>query len=85
MRRIHLHINPLIHIFCLLSLIACGNELFPQKNISPDKRENKYTVFFGDLHNHTELSDGTGTPEKAYDYVRNKARFDFFAVTVNHL
>jgi len=43
--------------------------------------EHSYAVYFGDLHNHTEFSDGSGIPREAYDYARNKAGLDFFAVT----
>lgn len=43
-------------------------------------------VYFGNLHAHTEYSDGTGTPEEAFAYARNVAKLDFLAVTEhNHL
>lgn len=40
-----------------------------------------YNVYYGHLHNHTHLSDGTGTPVEAYDYARNQADLDFFGVS----
>jgi hypothetical protein len=39
-----------------------------------------YNVYMGYLHNHTNVSDGTGTPSEAYAYARDVARMDFFGV-----
>ena len=38
-------------------------------------------VLFGDLHGHSNLSDGTGTPEDYYAYAREVAALDFVALT----
>jgi len=38
-------------------------------------------VRFGDLHGHSNLSDGTGTPEDYYAYARDLAALDFAALT----
>lgn len=38
-------------------------------------------TYYGQIHSHTNLSDGQGTVEEAYDYARNKAGVDFLAVT----
>jgi len=38
-------------------------------------------LYIGELHAHTTDSDGIGTPEEAYNYARNVAKLDFFAVT----
>ena len=38
-------------------------------------------VLFGDLHGHSALSDGTGTPEDYYAYARDVAGLDFAALT----
>lgn len=38
-------------------------------------------VFFGNLHSHTSYSDGSGTPDDAYQHARNVARLDFLAIT----
>jgi hypothetical protein len=40
-----------------------------------------YNFYYGQLHNHTNYSDGTGTPDQAYDYARNTGHADFFAIT----
>ncbi len=39
------------------------------------------SVFFGNLHSHTALSDGSGTPAEAYAHARDEAGLDFLAVT----
>ncbi|MDQ1371621.1 MAG: POLIIIAc protein [Candidatus Thermoplasmatota archaeon] len=39
-----------------------------------------YNLYFGDLHSHTEFSDGTGLPADAYTMARN-AGADFLAIT----
>lgn len=40
-----------------------------------------YNVYFGYLHAHSRLSDGTGEPEQAYEDARTKGRMDYFALT----
>ena len=51
-------------------------------------KEWKFTVgiqannlYFGQLHSHTNLSDGQGTVDEAYTYAKNEAGVDFLAVT----
>ncbi len=39
-----------------------------------------YNVYYGSLHNHTNVSDGLGTPDQAYDYAKNTAHLDFFGL-----
>lgn len=43
-----------------------------------------YNVYYGTLHNHTTVSDGTGTEDDAYNYAKNVAGLDYFS-TSNHL
>jgi hypothetical protein len=38
-------------------------------------------VYFGDIHGHSALSDGTGSPEDYYTYARDVAGLDFAALT----
>jgi hypothetical protein len=40
-----------------------------------------YNVFYGSFHNHTAVSDGTGTPEQAYAYAKCEAGLDFFGLS----
>ena len=37
-------------------------------------------VYYGSLHNHTNVSDGQGTPDQAYNYAKNVAQLDFFGL-----
>ncbi len=38
-------------------------------------------MYYGHLHNHTGVSDGTGTPDQAYLYARDNAHLDFFSLS----
>ena len=40
-----------------------------------------YRVFFGNVHNHSNVSDGKGSPEQAYDHARYVAGLDFFGLS----
>lgn len=42
-----------------------------------------YNLYFGDLHSHTSYSDGTGTPDEAYEAAM-AAGADFLAITDHH-
>lgn len=37
--------------------------------------------YFGNLHSHTAFSDGKGTPEQAFKWARDTARFNFYVVS----
>jgi hypothetical protein len=39
-----------------------------------------YNVYYGMLHSHTSISDGSGTPSEAYEYARFTAELDFFGI-----
>ena len=40
-----------------------------------------YTLYFGQLHSHTSISDGSGTVEQAFKHAYDVANLDFLAVT----
>jgi hypothetical protein len=40
-----------------------------------------YNVYYGQLHSHTIISDGSGTPAQAYRYARDTAGLDFFSIS----
>lgn len=40
-----------------------------------------YNLYFGQLHAHSNFSDGQGTPTEAFDWAKNVAKADFFALT----
>ncbi len=47
-----------------------------------ERSSNSYQLYFGQLHSHTNYSDGSGTCEEAFRYAANEARnVDFMAVT----
>lgn len=39
-----------------------------------------YKVYYGDLHNHCNVSDGQGTVDAAYNYAKNVSQLDFFGL-----
>lgn len=41
----------------------------------------QYNPYFGQLHSHTSLSDGVGTPDEAFKYARDEAKADYVAIT----
>jgi hypothetical protein len=58
-------------------VLAVGLPTFPTRvGAQPDT-----SVFFGNLHSHTALSDGSGTPAEAYERARDTAGLDFLAIT----
>ncbi|MEW6743442.1 MAG: CehA/McbA family metallohydrolase [Planctomycetota bacterium] len=44
-------------------------------------RERMLSVFFGDIHGHSRLSDGTGTPADYYRYARDVSGLDIASLT----
>lgn len=41
----------------------------------------KYNIYFGQIHSHTNFSDGAGTCEEAFQHARGVENLDFLAVT----
>ena len=41
----------------------------------------EFKHYYGQLHSHTNYSDGAGTPEEAVEYAKNAEQIDFFAIT----
>jgi hypothetical protein len=61
----------------LIGLLAVGlPTLATHVGAQPD-----VSVFFGNLHSHTALSDGSSTPAEAYERARDVAGLDFLAIT----
>ena len=44
-------------------------------------RKGAEQIYWGDLHGHSELSDGNGTPDEHYTYARETVLLDFACVT----
>lgn len=82
--------SPRILIFSLAFLLF-SLIIFSQVNLkkitlfhyaveNPDPYGN-LSLYWGDFHGHTILSDGKETPEKYYDYAKNTSHLDFSAIT----
>jgi hypothetical protein len=48
---------------------------------APSPQPAALQVFFGNLHSHTAYSDGTGTPQDAYDHARTAGQLDFLLIS----
>lgn len=70
MKRNYLHLTLIFLMLCF-----CGFYSAAQTSTET------YNVYYGHLHNHTSVSDGTGTPTQAYDYAKNTAGLDFFSLS----
>jgi Protein of unknown function (DUF3604) len=68
-------------IICATLFTGCLNimdvTVLPKKHLII----NNYFVFYGSFHNHSDVSDGTGSPEEAYSYARDTADLDFFGLS----
>ncbi|ONI45254.1 hypothetical protein AN641_04325 [Candidatus Epulonipiscioides gigas] len=64
------------------NLIEIGMKLkLPRVIFKKGDYENGKTLYFGQIHSHSNLSDGKGDIDEAYEYAKDVARLDFFAVT----
>ena len=52
-----------------------------KKQEEEKKHTGDYHIYFGQLHAHTNLSDGAGTVEQAFEHASKVANLDFLAVT----
>lgn len=48
---------------------------------APNPTLGELKVYFGNLHAHTTYSDGSGTPDEAYQYAKNQGALDFLGIT----
>lgn len=53
----------------------------PETPTEPPAAENGYFFYFGQLHSHTDISDGKGSAAEAFAYASNVEGLDFLAVT----
>lgn len=58
-----------------------GEEFRSNPIIVKPKGSEFLRLYWGDIHGHTELSDGSGTAEEAYEFGRDVALLDFAALT----
>lgn len=64
-----------IKTILLFVLLSATLPVFPQRPVV-----GAFHVYYGNLHNHSDLSDGTGTCVQAYDYAKNVSHLDFFSL-----
>ncbi len=64
-----------------IQVIDTENSLMGQVNpICPGAAPKGLRLYYGEIHSHTELSDGTGTPENNYTWARDVEGLDFSAL-----
>jgi hypothetical protein len=74
-----------ILVIILLYLISCkNNNLIHSHQSNPTPETPMYSgivmnFYYGNLHSHTQYSDGQGTPDQALVWA--KTQFDFYAIT----
>jgi hypothetical protein len=71
---------PGIH-YLLVHDSATGNSYYSNPIDVRDFDENRERLFWGDVHSHSGLSDGTGSPAHSFYYARHVAGLDFYALT----
>jgi len=54
--------------------------VFMAMSLSAQPSIGGFNVYYGHLHNHSNVSDGTGTPDAAYNYAKNTAHLDFVSL-----
>ncbi|MFX1602815.1 MAG: DUF3604 domain-containing protein [Promethearchaeota archaeon] len=72
--------TPGIH-YMLVEDSVTGNTYYSNPIIATSLSATDPRIYWGDIHSHSELSDGTGTPEHHYYFARYVARIDFCAMT----
>ena len=66
--------RQLNYFFIAISFLLHSAGLLAQVSIGG------YNVYYGSLHNHSNVSDGTGTPAEAYNYAKDTSHLDFFSL-----
>ena len=72
--------TPGIH-YILVEDSVTENTYYSNPIIVKEASDLDALIYWGDIHNHSELSDGTGTPEHSFYYGRYIACLDFMALT----
>jgi hypothetical protein len=75
-------LSAIVLVFLTMQLTPgiCAGQKLAQGLIVNDLTGAVYHVYYGQLHSHTDNSDGLGTPAEAYAYARDEAYLDFFSV-----
>ncbi|MHA2119138.1 MAG: hypothetical protein ACW98J_09470, partial [Candidatus Thorarchaeota archaeon] len=72
--------TPGIH-YILVRDSLTENVYYSNPIIVKDSSENDMSIYWGDIHNHSELSDGTGSAEHGFFYGRYIACLDFMSMS----
>ncbi len=73
--------TPPYTIMTYATMDGCSNSEVKTLSYTLHDNEN-YNIYFGQLHSHTNYSDGAGTPKDAFEYASTKVDdLDFLAIT----
>jgi hypothetical protein len=67
--------------YLLVNDSVTGNTYWSNPILVKNYTDNGRKLYWGDLHSHSILSDGSGTPEHSFDYGRHVALLDFHALS----
>lgn len=68
--------------WCTLTVTdAEGEQDSSTAGIDATPLQGEMSFYFGNLHSHSGLSDGEGTPSEAFAFARDEADLDFYAIT----
>ena len=76
-RKASLVVLPIVMMIAAVGpVISCSASVAGELN----ETEREYNLYFGDLHSHTDYSDGTATPDIAYTEAQSRGA-DFLGIT----
>ncbi|UCH03404.1 MAG: DUF3604 domain-containing protein [Candidatus Thorarchaeota archaeon] len=67
--------------YILVEDSTTGNIYYTNPIMVTDLSDTDLRIYWGDIHGHTELSDGTGSPEHSFYFARYVACIDFCSLT----
>ena len=78
--RVTVELTPSVGNHQLIAVDAFGSDFRSNPFIVTDSLP-EYRLYWGDIQNHTNISDGNGTVDGFYDYARLTANLDFVSMT----
>ncbi len=71
-----------LSIFLMTALISLLFSFACNRSVTPATDDSgTMNFYFGNIHSHTGLSDGEGTPDEAFSWARDAAKYDFYINT----